>query len=233
MGYAVGKSSPQVSIIIPCKTVDDYVRRCVSACVELYPEQEIIVIPDSICPGYPSAKRNYAMEIASGDIFAFIDSDAYPSRQWLDVALKWLNVYPAVCGPGVLPPDAPDEERIADIVYQLLPYAYRVVPMIPRVVPEYPTFNLVVRREVATKFKNYLTGEDSLFCREIPGGVFYHPEILVYHSRRPIFKRLWKQVGTYGLHRGNFIKKAIFAWISTVWTYSLNFIIGFFIRRPS
>ena len=88
---------------------------------------------------------------AKGSIFAFIDSDAYPASDWLECALSWLDVYPAVCGPGVLPPDAPMGERIANIVYQMLPYAERVIPLQDRVLAEYPTFNLLVKREVAPK----------------------------------------------------------------------------------
>ena len=170
---------------------------------------------------------------AKGKYFAFIDSDAYPSEKWLDKALYWLDVYPAVCGPGVLPPDAPWQERVSDIVYQMLPYSERVVPMSQRILAEYPTFNLIVKREVAPKFENYLTGEDSLFCRRIKAGIFYHPDILVYHNRRPMFKKLWKQVGTYGKHRGNLIKQALFAWVSSIFTYAINFIYGFCKRRPS
>jgi len=202
-------------------------------CVRLYPTAEIIVVTDKECPGYPAGKRNWAMQRAKGKIFAFIDSDAYPSDLWLYKALSWLDIHPAVCGPGVLPPDAPFEERVSDIVYQMLPYAERVVPLKERILSEYPTFNLIVKREVACQFENYLTGEDSLFCRKIKGGVFYHPDILVYHNRRPIFKRLWKQVGTYGRHRGNFVKLALLAWVSAVFTYGINFIKGFFMRRPS
>lgn len=194
---------------------------------------EIIVVPDDVVPGYPAGKRNWAMRQAKGDVFAFIDSDAYPSDRWLETALYWLESFPAVCGPGVLPPDAPPLERVSDVVYQMLPYPERVVPLSRRTLREYPTFNLVVRRDVATDFEDYLTGEDSLFCRNIEAGVFYHPDILVYHNRRPAFRGLWKQVGTYGRHRGNFVRLALTAWISSIVVYAWNFIVGFCKRRPS
>jgi glycosyltransferase involved in cell wall biosynthesis len=194
---------------------------------------EILVITDRVYPGYPAGKRNYGMKMASGSIYAFIDSDAYPSEWWLQKALGWLDLYEAVCGPGILPPDAPVRERIADVVFQLLPYSYRVYPRTQRRVAEYPTFNLIVKKEVATPFPDYLTGEDSLFCRKITSKIFYHPDILVYHNRRPAFKRLWKQVGTYGKHRGNFIRLGLMAWLSSVFTYASNFIYGFIKRRPS
>ena len=222
-----------VSIIIPCREIDDYTRRCIRKCESLLENKEIIVVTDRECPGYPALKRNWAMDRAKGDIYAFIDSDAFPSSGWLYNALHFLQSFDAVCGPGVIPNDAPIREVAADLVFRWLPYSYRVVRGKPGMVAEYPTFNLIVRKEAATPFDNYLTGEDSLFCRRIRGGIFYHPDILVYHHRRHLFKPLWKQVGTYGRHRGNFIKLALLAWISSVFTYSFNFIIGFFKRRPS
>lgn len=228
-----GKSEPLVSIIIPFREMNDDVHKCFRECSLLKNNIEIILVSDKECPGYPALKRNWAMARANGDIYAFLDSDAYPSELWLTNALRYLKSFDAVCGPGVLPPDAPIGERVADMVFQWLPYRNRVIPGNPGVLPEYPTFNLIVRREAATPFDNYLTGEDSLFCRRIRGGVFYHPDILVYHRRRHIFKPLWKQVGTYGRHRGNFIKLALLAWISSVFTYAINFVRGFCMRRPS
>ena len=206
----------KVSIIIPTKKIDSYVERCVRECEKLKEDKEILVIPDSICPGLPATKRNYAMQQAEGDIYAFIDSDAYPNRDWLKNAIYWLQCYPAVCGPGVLPPDAPYAEKVADQVYKWVFCSYRVYPKTPRMVPWHPTFNLVVRKEVATKFDSYLTGEDDRFCEKIKEGVFYHPDILVYHNRRGAFKPLWKQFGTYARHKGCFVGMAFVAWVTTL-----------------
>lgn len=221
----------KVSIIIPTRKVDDYVRRCIAHCEALEQPHEIIVVPDSVCPGFPAGKRNWAMAHATGDIFAFIDSDAYPSRDWLKKALYWLQCYPAVCGPGVLPPDAPFSEQVADQVHKWVFCPYRVTPKEPRMVPWFPTFNLVVRREAAGQFDNYLTGEDDRFGLNIKGGIFYHPDILVYHNRRGIFKPLWRQFGTWGLHKGHFARLALIAYLTTLWAYALNYVKGFFSRR--
>lgn len=233
MEYIPSECGPLVSIIIPCKVINPDVMKCVYECYKLKNNVEVILVTDLECPGYPALKRNWAMAIAKGDYFAFLDSDAYPSESWLDHSIRYLQSFDAVCGPGVIPHDAPLSEVAADFVYRWLPYSYRVVPGKPGIVSEYPTFNLIVRREAATPFDNYLTGEDSLFCRRIKGGIFYHPDILVYHRRRGAFRPLWKQVGTYGKHRGNFIKLALLAWITSVFTYAVNFIRGFFLKRPS
>ena|SRR3990167_1777202 len=222
----------KVSIIIPTKEIDAYANRCIDCCSKLPGNPEIIIVPDSTCPGLPASKRNWAMQRAKGDVFAFIDSDAYPSADWLKNALYWLECYPAVCGPGVLPPDAPWEEQIADQVHKWVFCPYRVTPKTPRIVPWHPTFNLIVKREVATQFDPYLTGEDDRFGLNIKGGVFYHPSILVYHNRRGIFKPLWRQFGTYARHKGAFVGIAAVAWVTTIWVYAVNWVLGFLRRKP-
>lgn len=224
----------KVSIIIPCKRVDTYTRRCVKACLDL-PEAgqtEILVITDDICPGLPATKRNYAMQIAKGDVYAFIDSDAYPAKDWLKNALYYLQVFKAVCGPGVLPPDAPEKEKIADQVHKWVFCPYRVKADTARMVSWHPTFNLIVKKEVASQFDSYLTGEDDKFGLNIKDGIFYHPSILVYHNRRGIFRPLWKQFGTYARHKGAFQGMAFVAWVTTIWTYAINFVKGFIRRKP-
>ncbi len=221
----------KVSVIIPCKEIDENLKRCLYHCMKLPNDPEIIIVPDKVCPGVPATKRNWGMERAKGDIFAFIDSDAYPTKEWLYMALRYLRSFTAVCGPGILPFGSSLSERASDLIYKLLPYSYRVTPKAARIVAEFPTFNLLVWRIAAPKFKPYLTGEDSLFCREINGNIFYHPGIVVYHSRRPLFRPMWKQVATYGKHRGHLIRLAFLGWISTVFTYAVNFIKGFFRRK--
>jgi glycosyltransferase involved in cell wall biosynthesis len=221
----------KVSIIIPCKEIDGQSWYCIKNCEYLPNNKEIIVVDDKACPGFPATKRNWAMERATGNILAFIDSDAYPQEDWLDKALIHLQYHAAVCGPGILPPDSSLWEKAADLVYRWLPYSYRVAPKSPRVVAEFPSFNLIVWKDKAPKFKPYLTGEDSLFCREINGSIFYSPDIIVYHQRRPLFKPFWKQVATYGKHRGHLIRLALLGWISGIIVYGFNFVRGFFRRK--
>lgn len=221
----------KASIIVPCKEIDDYTRRCILYCKTYCPDEELIVIPDSVCPGLPAVKRNFGMSFASGDVFAFLDSDAYPSKEWLKEALYHLQFYSAVCGPGVLPPDAPFEELVADQVHKWMFCPYRVTPQAPRIVKWFPTFNLIVKREVATQFENYLTGEDDKFGLNIPSGIYYHPDILVYHNRRGIFKPLWRQFGQWGTTKGHFIRLSLIAYVTTLYIYCFNWIKGFLKRK--
>lgn len=226
------QSEDLVSIIIPTRKLDKLTERCLFYCDKLKNNKEIIIVTDRDCPGYPAAKRNWAMERAKGNIYAFIDSDAYPAYDWLDCALHYLKQYPAVCGPGILPYDAPALEIAADMILQKMPYSYRVIPKKPGIVAEFPTFNLIVRKEVATPFEDYLTGEDSLFCRNIKEGIYYDPHIVVYHNRRPLYKPLWKQTRNYGHHRGYLVYLAMLGIISTCCVYFLNFVRGICGRKP-
>jgi glycosyltransferase involved in cell wall biosynthesis len=223
---------PIVSIVIPCRGFDDYTQRCIIYCNDInYPNKELIIATDLVCPGLPAIKRNWAIERAEGEIIAFIDSDAYPAKDWLTLAVAQLQFHrvAAVCGPGVLPYNAPLLEQATDLVLRFLPCSYRVIPKQPRVVSEFPTFNLIVWKKYCVPFKPYLTGEDTLFCEEIrkKGFIIYSPDILVYHNRRPLFKPYWKQIGTYGKHRGHLIRLALLGWLSTWWVYTRSFICGF------
>ncbi len=221
--------NPLFSIIIPCKKVNGDVLKCVWECENLPQNKEIFVVTDNTCPGYPAEKRNWAMERAKGDFLAFLDSDSYPSRDWFTNSLIHFEAgFAGVCGPGIIPAGSSILEHASDWVYRLMPYSYRVVPKRQRIVSEFPTFNLVVKRELAPRFKDYLTGEDSLFCRELKGLILYDPKVVVYHKRRKMFKPFWKQVRTYGLHRGHLIRLALSGWITTVIVYGYNFMKGLF-----
>lgn len=222
---------PKVSIIVPTRKIDEYIARLMIEIAQLE-VHEVFVVTDDICPGFPAAKRNWAMQRATGDIYAFIDSDAYPAKDWLKNALYYLQVFDAVCGPGVLPPTATRSEQISDKVHQWLFCPYRVVARSPRMVSWFPTFNLIVKKEVAVRFDNYLTGEDDRFGLTIKDGIFYHPSILVYHNRRGAFAPLWTQFGRWARHKGAFNGMAFVAWVTTLWTYGINFITGFIRRKP-
>jgi GT2 family glycosyltransferase len=82
-------------------------------------------------------------------------------------------------------------------------------------VDDFPTCNLLVRREVLKQVGGFDTtfwpGEDTKLCLEITQRlgmkIIYAPDVIVYHHRRPLFGGHLKQVRSYALHRGYFVKR--------------------------
>lgn len=228
-----------VSIIIPCRTIKE-AEFCVNQCLKVdYEIFEIIIVPDFWDTDYnfdtpcrdhvfiriidsgrgvlPSHKRDLAISEANGDIIAFIDADAFPHPLWLKAATDILNSddeLAGVCGAGIIPKGSPLLKRAADMTMRWLPFSYRVKHSDERYVDDYPTFNLILKREYIEAVGgfdcDYLTGEDTLLCKKITVGmgkkILYHPLLFVYHDRRELFRPFMHQVAVYGRHRGYFFK---------------------------
>ena len=228
------KNKPFVSVIIPVKSWNKYLEEDVKHLLEgsyqnfealiLMDKESIVSYPKTkiIATGNigPAEKRDLGAKKARGEIFAFIDDDAYPSANWLKNALHYLeneNVA-AVCGPGVTPPSDSIYQKVSGAVSASLigggPYTYRFIPQKEREVDDYPSMNLLVKKtdfwKVGGFDNSFWPGEDTKLCLDIieklKKKILYHPGILVYHHRRPIFKQHLLQNGRYGLHRGYFAR---------------------------
>lgn len=112
--------SGRVSVIIVNYNGYEYVRRCVEAVLaNCYPDFEIIVVDNGSTdssverlladfPGLgvrfvplqtnlgPSAARNRAARIATGEFFAFLDNDTKPDGDWLVVPVERMNADPSI-----------------------------------------------------------------------------------------------------------------------------------------
>jgi len=111
---------PLVSIIIPVKEINDYIRQAVPRHLALnYPNFEILILPDrdsneqfgskvriiptseavvdsarDICTYSktgPADKRDLGAKEAKGEILAFTDDDAYPHPDWLKNAVGYFE----------------------------------------------------------------------------------------------------------------------------------------------
>jgi len=230
------KDHPFVSIIIPLKAVNEYVRESVAACQKLdYRKFEILVLPDEATPGLllpgariiptgpggPSMKRDLGAKASKGEILAFLDDDAYPAPHWLAAAVKEFEDprVGAVGGPAVTPPHDSLRQKASGLVYQSWlvggPYDFRYVPRPRRLIDDQPSVNLLVRRDVFDRIGGYETvywpGEDTVLCLKIVHNLglrlVYDPEVLVYHHRRDLFAGHMRQVLAYAEHRGYFCHK--------------------------
>lgn len=225
--------APRVSIVIPTRRVDEYTREAVRGCVALdHPSFEIIVVSDvdepappgarllSSGPVPPGAKRNLAARHAEGDVLAFLDSDAYPRRDWLKNAVALLEEGAgAVGGPGVTPPDDPPLAHMSGLVLGSPLMGGRLASRYScgaRVVEDddIHSCNFVAWRKVVEEAggwnEQYWPGEDTLICRAIKllgHRQLFSPDVVVFHHRRASWKAHVKQIWNYAVHRGFFAKR--------------------------
>jgi len=225
---------PEVSVIIPFYKNVEHLNECVSHCLKLdYPNYEVIVVSDSpldlnndlvkvlvIDGSSQGRKKDVGTEVACGEICAFVDDDAYPSRDWLKNAVKYFedSSVGAVCGPGVTPENDGLPQRASGVIYSSFagsgPFRFRYVPERLRFVREGPGYNMLVRKSLLNQIggiaTNLRSGEDTLLCKKIlktGKKILYAPDVVVHHHRRPLFTSHLRQAKTYALHRGYLAKK--------------------------
>jgi len=224
-----------ISIIIAVKTWQKNLKECVDKCLALdYPGFEVLIIPDNpidvtypnvrIIPSgnvSPAEKRDLASQYARGEVLAFIDDDVYPHPSWLKAAVGNFKdpQVAAVGGPALTPLEDNLKRRASGKVYESFltsgPFTYRYKKGRKRYIEDYPSCNLLVRKEIFDKLggfdTKYWPGEDTKLCLEIVHKlnkkIIYDPDVLVYHHRRPLFLPHLKQIANYALHRGYFAKK--------------------------
>jgi cellulose synthase/poly-beta-1,6-N-acetylglucosamine synthase-like glycosyltransferase len=224
-------TSPRVSIIIPCTTVDELTRECVRHCRDLeYDNFEIIVLPDASSPidgativptrpGFPGKKRNLGAKVATGEILAFIDSDAYPREDWLRNAVRYLQSdrVGAVGGPGLTPSsDGEMAQAQGELLGSLLMggLSARYVGRSAQESDDIHSVNFVVWRHVLEEAggwdEYYWPGEDTLMCLSIKKLGYRQllaPDVVVYHHRRSTWRAYLTQIARYAVHRGYFAKR--------------------------
>ena len=189
---------PRVSIVVPCRQIDRYVRECVAGCLHLSGVRpEIFLLPDSYSPAdvrglppevtviatgpvLPGAKRNLGTLKSSTEVVAYIDADAYPRVDWLEQALKHLADHEigAVGGPGLTPTEDSLVQRLSGEIYAspMMGRGNRIryVPGQEQEVSDLHSCNFVARKDVVLRAggwsEAYWPGEDTLLCLAIAGG---------------------------------------------------------------
>jgi len=261
----------KVSIIIPVKEINDYIRESLWHIDKLdYPKKdiEVIILPDKkngtikkypyttkiIQTGhiFPGAKRDLGLKHSTGKIIAFIDDDVFPAAGWLKKAVEIFSENgntASVCGPAVTPRTDSFLQKVSGYIYASFlgggGYRYRYMPEERRYVDDYPSCNLIIRRDILDKIGGFNTafwpGEDTVIClkiiKDLKMKIVYDPEVLVYHHRRNFFFGHIHQVKNYATHRGYFVKRfpetsfRLSYFIPTFFViYLLSFLLSFFIK---
>ncbi len=228
---------PRVSIVIPTRHIDSMVEECIRKCRELnYSNFDIKVVTDKHedrelpGPGIrmipsgsigPAEKRNMGVADSDAEIVAFIDGDAFPDYDWLKNGVAYFEEreVAAVGGPAVTPANNNRRQQASGMVYSATLVSgstrYRYRPHGFKKVDDYPTSNLLVRRsdfEASGGFdEEFYPGEDTVLClkltHELGKQILYVPNVLVYHHRRAVLVPHLRQVFSYAVHRGFFVKK--------------------------
>ncbi len=224
--------SPLVSIIIPCKDVNDYTRECIKHCKQLSCDSyEIILLPDDskeviegvkvIATGSvpPGVKRNIGAKNSIGEFCAFIDNDAYPRSDWLANAVKYLEnpEVGGVGGPGLTPEADGLFQRAGGYVlssFMVGNLSNRYRPKQSFESDDIHSCNFIARKSVVEEAggwnEKYWPGEDtlmSLAIKKLGKKLIESSDVVVYHHRRSLFRPHLKQVSRFGEHRGFFAKK--------------------------
>jgi GT2 family glycosyltransferase len=149
----------------------------------------------------PSMARNHGVEIAKGDIVAFIDDDAFASSDWLRYISQNFSNYPdVIVVGGKLLPIYEDENKLPDELLWIVGCTYKGHAENKQFVRNVISANMAVRKNIFKEInfesifgrKNTVfTGpvkqlEDTLFCTRVNNikslAVLYDPDMIVYHN---------------------------------------------------
>lgn len=172
------KSNPLVSIIIPLKKINDYIKEETEYLLEqTYKNFELIILPD-FCEGEeidleifkdkrikiietgnlpPALKRAKGVEISNGEILAFLDDDTYPEKDWLKNSLRAMETknIKALGGPAVTSSKDNFSKQISGLIYGSAlmsgKHKARYVPDKVQYVRDYPSCNFIITKELYEK----------------------------------------------------------------------------------
>jgi len=169
--------SLNVSIVIPVKRINDFLRKETIPAIlkQSFQNFEIIIITDkvskekfpktTIVPSWPKTgpadKRDIGVRKARGEILAFLDDDSYPDKNWLKNALAIFyqplitshqSLIAAVCGPTLTPPHNNLRQKASGYVWSTWlgsggAGTYRCTATSRREIDDYPSVNLLVQKK--------------------------------------------------------------------------------------
>lgn len=239
--------------MIPLKARGPYFDQCLAHLQrQTYRAFDVCVVPDAplaldaanvrvIASGsvLPNRKRQLAALASDAELLALLDDDAYPDADWLANAVAHFADprVVAVGGPGITPLEDTYLQRASGAVYASALVSgsarQRYVPGVERDADVLPSCNLIVRRrdflrhiEACTR---YWPGEDTLLClllRGDGGRIVYDPKVVVHHHRRPLFAPHLRQIWSYALFRGFFLRRYRQGWRTVAYLAPAAFVLA-------
>jgi glycosyltransferase involved in cell wall biosynthesis len=214
---------PLISVVVCSYNGSRTIRDTMEGLLRLdYPHFEVIVIDDgstddlaSIVSEYPvrllstvnnglSHARNLGMQLAKGEIVAYIDDDAYPDPHWLRyLAYAFATTgHAGIGGPNI----APDDDGPIATAVANSPGGPVHVLVGDDLAEHIPGCNMSFRREALLAVGGFdpvfrAAGDDVDLCWRIQHTgrtIGFHPSAVVWHHRRNSLKAYWKQQVGYG-----------------------------------
>jgi len=214
---------PSMSVIICAHNAEATLDECLRHASALdYEPFEVIVVDDGSTDGTPdiarehgvrllsvphgglAAARNEGMRAATGEIVAYLDSDAYPSAEWLlYLALGFDR--PDVVGVGG-PNTAAPHDGLGSHQVAAAPGGPVHVLLGDDRAEHIPGCNMAFRKSILEQMGGFdpifiVAGDDVDICwRIIDRGwhIGFHPAALVWHHRRPGLRAYLRQQVGYG-----------------------------------
>ena len=214
---------PRISVVVCSYNGARTIRDCLEALQQLdYSNYEVIVVNDgstdateSIAKEYPfrvistpnrglSHARNTGLKLATGDIVAYTDDDAYPDPHWLSyLADMFLTTsHAGIGGPNIAPAN---DGWIAECVANA-PGGPIHVLLDDQTAEHIPGCNMAFRKECLEAIGGFdpqfrTAGDDVDICwrlQEQGWTLGFHPSAMVWHHRRDSVRTYWKQQRGYG-----------------------------------
>ena len=228
----------KVNIIIPAIKIDDELLKCLIEINKInYRNFFVTIVLDKLgekkLPKFKfklnklivgkinmSKKRNLASKKFKSKYIAFIDSDAYPNKNWLKLGINYLKKRKAdaVGGPGLPFPDESYSGKICYLSkrsYFVSGYLnFRKYKAKKRYCEWLESCNLILKKDFFLKHNGMdiqrYTGEDKEFFerarKKNPNlKVFYSPDLFIYHRDRRFFGFLLQRC-CFGMDFLNLIK---------------------------
>jgi cellulose synthase/poly-beta-1,6-N-acetylglucosamine synthase-like glycosyltransferase len=223
--FPPGRRWPRVSVVVAAHNAGRTLESCLASLTRLrYPNYEVIVVNDgstdnteTIMRRYPqfrpittrnqgvSAARNEGLRAASGEIVAYIDSDADADPDWLSyLAVTYLKFDLAgVGGPNPVPPE---DNWVAKCVYRS-PGGPTQVMLDDKFAEHIPGCNMSFRKKALDDVGGFdpifrTAADDVDICwRLLEKGyrIGFSPSAVVWHHRRPSVSAYWRQQVGYGI----------------------------------
>jgi GT2 family glycosyltransferase len=214
---------PRISVVVCAHNGAETLGECLQALSSLeYSNYEVIVVDDgstddtsAIAGRYPcqvistanrglSSARNTGIHAATGEIVAFIDSDAYPDRHWLQyLATAFTNSnHAGIGGPNLGPPR---DELVAQSV-AAAPGSPVHVLLSDHEAEHIPGCNCAFRKSALQAVGGFdpqfrTSGDDVDLCwrlQERGDTLGFHPGATVWHHRRGSIRAYLRQQRGYG-----------------------------------